>query len=120
MASAPVLAAPNPAATEPPLPGSWDVVVVGSGAAGLMSCLALPADLRVLLLSKNSEPPSASRWAQGGLAAAVRSDDSPSLHRGDTLRAGAGLGEPAAVDLLVNEAPGCVERLLLRLGLLQQ
>ena len=88
------------------------MVVVGGGAAGLMAALELPKALRVLLLCRDGEPRSASRWAQGGLAAAVRSDDSPSLHRADTLRAGAGLGEPAAVDLLVKEAPGCVERLL--------
>ena len=88
------------------------MVVVGGGAAGLMAALELPKALKVLLLCRDGEPRSASRWAQGGLAAAVRSDDSPSLHRADTLRAGAGLGEPAAVDLLVKEAPGCVERLL--------
>ncbi|MEB3165667.1 MAG: L-aspartate oxidase [Cyanobacteriota bacterium] len=95
-----------------PLSNHWDVVVVGSGAAGLMACLELPAELRVLLLSKSSDPPSASRWAQGGIAAVTRAEDSFDSHIADTLRAGAGLCDLAAVQVLVREAPACVERLL--------
>ncbi|MFM7733641.1 MAG: FAD-dependent oxidoreductase, partial [Cyanobium sp.] len=94
------------------LAGHWDVVVIGSGAAGLMTCLELPGELSVLLLSKSATPPSASRWAQGGIAAVTRPEDSYQSHIDDTLRAGAGLCDPAAVDLLVREAPGCVARLL--------
>ncbi len=90
----------------------WDVVVVGSGAAGLMTCLELPSDLKVLLLSKSSSPPSASRWAQGGIAAVTGADDSFDSHIADTLRAGAGLCDPEAVEVLVREAPACVERLV--------
>ncbi|MFM7266314.1 MAG: L-aspartate oxidase [Cyanobium sp.] len=92
--------------------GPWDVVVVGSGAAGLMSCLELPADLRVLLLSKSATPRSASRWAQGGIAAVTRPEDSFASHVEDTLKAGAGLCEPEAVRMLVSQAPACVERLV--------
>ncbi|MCP9886087.1 L-aspartate oxidase [Synechococcus sp. ATX 2A4] len=91
---------------------TWDVVVVGGGAAGLMACLELPSELRVLLLSKERGPRSASRWAQGGIAAVTRPEDSFASHREDTLKAGAGLCDPAAVELLVHEAPHCVERLL--------
>ena len=94
------------------LASQWDVVVIGSGAAGLMTALELPAGLRVLLLSKNSAPPSASRWAQGGIAAVTRPDDSFASHIEDTLRAGAGLCDRDAVELLVRQAPACVERLL--------
>jgi len=103
-------AAASPSAA--PLASEWDVVVVGSGAAGLMTCLELPQGLRVLLLSKSSEPPSASRWAQGGIAAVTRADDSFESHIADTLRAGAGLCDRPAVEMLVREAPACVERLL--------
>ena len=96
----------------PELAAQWDVVVVGSGAAGLMSCLELPAGLRVLLLSKQDGPPSASRWAQGGIAAVTRAEDSFGSHIEDTLRAGAGLCDPEAVELLVRDAPACVDRLV--------
>ena len=95
---------------------SWDVVVVGSGAAGLMACLELPSHLHVLLLSKDSDPSStprsASRWAQGGIAAVTRPNDSFQSHIDDTLVAGAGLCDLAAVERRVHDAPGCVERLL--------
>ena len=103
---------PSGQAPAAPLPSQWDVVVIGSGAAGLMAALELPAGLRVLLLSKNSAPPSASRWAQGGIAAVTGADDSFDSHITDTLRAGAGLCDRDAVELLVRQAPACVERLL--------
>jgi L-aspartate oxidase len=90
----------------------WDVVVIGGGAAGLMACLELPGHLRVLLLSKEHAPRSASRWAQGGIAAVTRPDDSFDSHIEDTLRAGAGLCDRRSVELLVREAPACVQRLL--------
>lgn len=87
---------------------SWDVVVVGSGAAGLMACLELPSHLHVLLLSKDSDPSStprsASRWAQGGIAAVTRPNDSFQSHIEDTLVAGAGLCDLAAVERLVHDA----------------
>jgi len=66
----------------------------------------------VLLLSKDSGPPSASRWAQGGMAAVTAPEDSFSSHERDTLAAGAGLCDRAAVQLLVHQAPACVQRLL--------
>lgn len=50
-----------------PFPIAWDVVVVGGGAAGLMAALELPKALKVLLLCRDGEPRSASRWAQGDL-----------------------------------------------------
>ena len=55
------------------------MVVIGSGVAGLMSALELPDSSRVLLLSRDISTPPASRWAQGGLAAAIGPDDSPAL-----------------------------------------
>ncbi len=91
--------------------GPWDVVVIGAGAAGLMTCLELPAHLKVLLLNRNTSRRSSSRWAQGGIAAVTRPDDSIESHADDTLNAGAGLCDGNAVRMLVEQAPHCVSRL---------
>lgn len=90
----------------------YDVLIIGGGAAGLYTALSLPPSLRVALVTKDSLSFSASDWAQGGIAAAFKSDDSPQLHAQDTLLAGAGLCDAAAVDFLVEEAPAQVEALL--------
>ncbi len=74
-------------------PLTFDVLVVGTGAAGLYTALCLPEHLSIGLVSKDVLPMSASDWAQGGIAAAISTDDSPSLHLEDTLKAGAGLCE---------------------------
>ena len=90
----------------------YDVVVVGAGVAGLAFTLRLPADLRVALLTKGALGESNTRYAQGGLAAAVGLDDSPALHEADTLAAGAGLSDPETVRILVEEGPKAVDWLL--------
>ncbi|MBO6971218.1 MAG: L-aspartate oxidase [Prochlorococcus marinus CUG1431] len=90
---------------------NWDVIVIGAGAAGLMSSLELPTNLKVLLLNRNTSKVSSSRWAQGGIASVIRQDDSFDLHADDTLQAGDGLCDFQAVEMLVKEAPGCVDRL---------
>ncbi|MBO8218307.1 L-aspartate oxidase [Prochlorococcus marinus] len=102
----------RPPFSQEPIPiNNWDVIVVGAGAAGLMTCLELPANLKVLLLNRNTSKVSSSRWAQGGIASVVRQDDSFDLHADDTLKAGDGLCDFKAVEMLVKEAPGCVDRL---------
>ncbi|WP_186493930.1 L-aspartate oxidase [Synechococcus sp. A15-62] len=101
----------QPRCSDPIPSGPWDVVVIGAGAAGLMTCLDLPAELKVLLLNRNTGRRSSSRWAQGGIAAVTRKEDSAESHAEDTELAGAGLCDGDAVRLLVQEAPHCVERL---------
>lgn len=92
-----------------------DVVVVGSGAAGITAALtAAGHGRRVLLLSKDGIGGGATPLAQGGLAAAIGPGDTPALHQRDTLDAGAGLCDPAAVAALVAEAPGEIVRLAAR------
>ena len=95
----------------PRSPAHWerdaDVVVVGSGAAGLTAALtAARHGRRVLLLTKEEDiGGGATPLAQGGLAAAIGPGDDPGLHQRDTLDAGAGLCDPAAVATLASEAP---------------
>jgi L-aspartate oxidase len=87
-------------------------VVVGAGVAGLAFALRLPPAWRVALLTKGALGESNTRYAQGGLSAAIGADDSPELHEADTLAAGAGLCDPAAVRRLVGGAPEAVDWLL--------
>jgi L-aspartate oxidase len=99
-----------------PAPG-WtleaDVLVVGSGVAGLTTALhARAAGYRVLLVTKAQVDEGSTRWAQGGIAAALADDDSPAEHELDTLVAGAGLCDPEAVRALVTEGPDAVRRLI--------
>lgn len=90
----------------------FDVLVVGAGAAGLYTALCLPNSLQVGLITKNTVALSASDWAQGGIAAAVAPEDSPLLHIEDTIRAGAGLCDKAAVEFLAKQAPSCIKSLV--------
>ncbi len=88
------------------------MVVVGSGAAGMAAALAAAAHgRRVLLLTKEDLGGGSTPLAQGGLAAAIGPGDSPARHEQDTLTAGAGLCEPAAVAALVAGAPDEIIRL---------
>ena len=96
---------------------NWDVIVIGAGAAGLMASLELPDNLNVLLLNRNTSKVSSSRWAQGGIASVIKPDDSFELHIEDTLKAGDGLCDIKAVEMLVREAPNCVDNLQ-RLGMI--
>ena len=91
---------------------SFDVLIIGGGAAGLYTALSLPQSVRIALVTKDTLKQSASDWAQGGIAAAMRADDSPDLHAADTFKAGAGLCDPVAVDFLVHNASTQIEHLL--------
>jgi L-aspartate oxidase len=93
-----------------------DAVIVGGGLAGLWAALHLPADWDVLVIDKGTGPElGSSPWAQGGMAVAVGPHDSPELHANDTLRAGSGACDLAAVNVLVEEAPHALQELV-RLG----
>ncbi|MFF7300165.1 L-aspartate oxidase [Streptomyces sp. NPDC008265] len=99
-----------------PAPG-WsldaDVVVVGSGVAGLTAALrCAAAGRRTVVVTKARLDDGSTRWAQGGIAAALGEGDSPEQHLDDTLVAGAGLCDEEAVRLLVTEGPDAVRRLI--------
>ncbi|MGK7884115.1 MAG: L-aspartate oxidase [Crocosphaera sp.] len=90
----------------------FDVIVVGSGAAGLYAALCLPTHYRVGLITKDSLKTGASDWAQGGIAAAISPEDSPQFHEEDTLKAGAGLCDLSAVKFLVDHAGTAIHSLV--------
>nr|WP_217422829.1 L-aspartate oxidase [Streptomyces sp. 8P21H-1] len=99
-----------------PAPG-WsltaDVVVVGSGVAGLTAALRCEAaGLRTVVVTKARLDDGSTRWAQGGIAAALGEGDTPAQHLDDTLVAGAGLCDEEAVRILVTEGPDAVRRLI--------
>jgi L-aspartate oxidase len=101
-----------------PAPG-WrretDVVVVGSGVAGVTTVLAIRRALpaaRILLATKTVLDDGSTRWAQGGIAAALGPGDSPEDHLRDTLTAGAGICDVRAVRALVTDGPDAVRRLM--------
>jgi L-aspartate oxidase len=91
---------------------SADFLIIGSGIAGLRAAVELAPHGRVLVLTKSEPRAGSTGYAQGGIAAALGSDDSPSLHAADTLAAGDGLCDPPAVRVLVQEGPRYVEELL--------
>lgn len=89
-----------------------EVLVVGSGIAGLFFALRAARFARVVLVTKKDRPESSTNYAQGGIAAVFGADDTPELHRADTLVAGAGLCHRNAVEILVREGPRRVRELL--------
>ena len=103
------------AAPEPGWTAHADVVVVGSGVAGLTAALELRTRVpKVVLVTKGPLASGSTMWAQGGIAAALDPKDSPAAHLADTLAAGAGLCDPRAVEVLVTEGPERVRELMAR------
>jgi L-aspartate oxidase len=94
------------------LPPETDFVVIGAGVAGLRAAIELAAAGRVLVLAKKEVTDSNTQYAQGGIAAALSDEDEVSLHLQDTLIAGDGLCNPAAVKVLVEEGPERIEELI--------
>ncbi|WP_370250020.1 L-aspartate oxidase [Nocardioides sp.] len=107
---------PLPGRLEAPEPG-WtttaDVVVIGSGVAGLTAALRLVGHVdKVLVVTKDRLAAGSTQWAQGGIAAALGPGDTPAQHERDTLVAGAGACDLDAVRTLVTEGPDAVRELI--------
>ncbi len=102
-------------APEPGWTTRADVVIIGSGIAGLTTALRLRAATdvhKIMVVTKDVLAAGSTRWAQGGIAAALGPGDTPEEHEVDTLIAGAGACDADAVRVLVNEGPEAVRELI--------
>src|SRR5918997_2287320 len=90
---------------------AFDVVVIGSGAAGLSAALTLPPGLKVAVLAKGGLSSGSTAYAQGGIAAVLEAGDTFESHIEDTIGAGAGLNKRETVEFVVENAPRAIERL---------
>src|SRR5437870_9968861 len=89
-----------------------DILVIGAGIAGLRAALEVPAELDVLVVTKDSIQQSNSSYAQGGIAGVLSPEDRFENHIEDTLSAGAGLCDRDIVELVVREAPNQINDLI--------
>ena len=90
----------------------YDYIIIGSGIAGLNTALLAAEHGSVLVVTKGRIDDCNSRYAQGGIAAAIGPGDSTTLHERDTLEAGAGLCDPDAVAVLTGQGPDTVANLI--------
>ncbi|MFL9840244.1 L-aspartate oxidase [Sphingomonas sp. ST-64] len=93
-------------------PHQSDVLVIGSGAAGLTAALNLAQRFKVTVLAKGGLDEGSTAWAQGGIAAVLEPGDTFESHIEDTMVAGAGLNDRATVEMVVENAPIAIERLV--------
>ncbi len=89
-----------------------DVLIIGSGIAGLRAALEVPSGLQQIIISKDQVALSNSAWAQGGIAGVLDPVDEFSNHVADTLAAGKGICDPRIVELVVHEAPDRIRELI--------
>ena len=94
----------------------FNYIIVGSGIAGLFAALEASKHGSVIVLTKGSIQDTNTLLAQGGIAAAIGRDDSPEIHMQDTIKAGAGLSDPSAVEVLTAEGPSRINDLI-KLGI---
>ncbi len=90
---------------------SYDVLVIGSGAAGLTAAINLAQRFKVAVIAKGALSDGSTAWAQGGIAAVLEPGDTFDSHIDDTMVAGAGLNNRATVEFVVENAPAAIERL---------
>jgi L-aspartate oxidase len=91
---------------------SYDIIIVGSGAAGLTAAISLAEKHKVLVLAKGALNGGSTAWAQGGIAAVLDDGDTFEEHINDTMIAGAGLNRRETVEFVVENAPQAIQRLI--------
>ena len=92
-------------------PRPYDIVIIGSGAAGLTAAINLAQRFRVVVLAKGGLSEGSTAWAQGGIAAVLEAGDTFESHIEDTMIAGAGLNDRRTVEYVIGGAPAAIERL---------
>ncbi|GGE86568.1 L-aspartate oxidase [Sphingomonas prati] len=92
-------------------PRHYDIVIIGSGAAGLTAAINLAQNHRVVVLAKGGLSEGSTAWAQGGIAAVLEPGDTFESHIEDTMVAGAGLNDRRTVEYVIGGAPAAIERL---------
>jgi L-aspartate oxidase len=95
-----------------PIATDHDILIVGSGAAGLTAALVLAERARVLVLAKGALDAGSTAWAQGGIAAVLDEGDTFDNHVRDTMIAGAGLNRRETVEFVIENAPAAIARLV--------
>jgi L-aspartate oxidase len=95
-----------------PVSTDFDVVILGSGAAGLTAALNLADRFKVAVLAKGALSDGATGWAQGGIAAVLEAGDTFESHIEDTMVAGAGLNNRATVEFVIENAPAAIDQLV--------
>ena len=95
----------------PPEARHYDVIIIGSGAAGLTAALNLAPRFKVAVLAKGQLDGGSTAWAQGGIAAVLEPGDTFESHIEDTMVAGAGLNHRATVEFVVENAAAAIDRL---------
>ena len=91
---------------------SFDVLIIGSGAAGLSLALRLPSHVRIAILAKSSLNEGCTLYAQGGISAVTQAPDTFESHIADTLDAGASLNNPETVRFTIERAPEVIQWLV--------
>ncbi len=89
-----------------------DILIIGSGAAGLTAAITLAENYKVLVLAKGEIAGGSTAWAQGGIAAVLEPGDTFESHIADTMDAGAGLNRRETVEFVVENAPAAIQRLI--------
>jgi len=89
-----------------------DVLIIGSGIAGLLAACKLPGKLKIALVTKRKLIDSETAFAQGGISCVLSESDSFASHIGDTLKTGGGIADEKIVEIVVREGPRCLNDLV--------
>ena len=85
-----------------------DVLIVGSGIAGLSAALMLPDDVKITLITKGDSRNCSTSWAQGGIASVLSETDSFEKHLNDTINNGSGIVDKNVASTIIKEGPYCI------------